>query len=132
MMGEPISVKERMPERLEGENVSRDVLCFDTYWETWEKGWYDFEREEWREDGDQCPMKVSHWMPLPPAPGQQCHYEGCSQPGTTMVCGRDYLGEPGHPEPAMYCEAHVKAVYNEGSPAYIESCPNCGCLFGSG
>lgn len=61
---------------------------------------------------------------------KKCAYEKCGKEATTLACGREYLDDPGHPEPAMYCEAHAKLIANEGVPEYRVECPNCKCRFG--
>lgn len=65
-------------------------------------------------------------------PAGKCQYENCDKDATHIACGRkDYhSGEKGHPEPAVYCEAHAETVTDENAPEYTETCPNCSCMFG--
>ena len=62
--------------------------------------------------------------------GSLCEHEDCDRPATAIACGRRYGNLPGHPEPGVYCELHANEVVGEGSPEYVDDCPNCGCGFG--
>lgn len=66
----------------------------------------------------------------------KCAYEGCELSATTLAKGRATQAygvdavEHGHPNVAMYCEAHAEVVADERAPEYTVSCPHCGCRFG--
>ena len=55
----------------------------------------------------------------------QCQYPECDQPATCIACRRSCEGAV-----ACYCLKHALVVQDEGDPEYLETCPNCGCMFG--
>lgn len=54
-----ISVKDRLP------NKDETVLCFGKYHNI---GFYDYDDEIWREEGEYVEITVTHWQPLPQSP----------------------------------------------------------------
>ena len=66
--------------------------------------------------------------------GGICVYQDCGDPATHMACGGSFSKngklEPGHPDPACYCQKHARIVADEDGPEFHTHCPNCGCLFG--
>lgn len=64
---------------------------------------------------------------------KKCAWEDCNADATTLACGRKPFTDrqgAGHPGVASYCTTHGQMVADEGSPEYVEHCPNCGCSFG--
>ncbi len=61
----------------------------------------------------------------------KCEYEGCSEYADSLAVGRKgWVDSPAHPGVASYCTPHADMVAEEGSPEYVQDCPNCSCRFG--
>ena len=62
-----------------------------------------------------------------------CQYEGCDKPAEFIASGKEggYRrdGEVRHGV-GLFCKEHTAIVADEGSPEYIDECPNCHCVFG--
>lgn len=78
----------------------------------------------------------THWAPFPvwvgrgPQESQTCAMENCERDGVALARGRASETSPGHPDVAMYCEAHARIVADEDGPEHAVACPYCGCQFG--
>lgn len=77
-------------------------------------------------------MSVEEYPNVRLLPGTKCQHKGCRRKATTIACGRSGWGMRGqyYPVPGVYCDSHAAAVSDEGSPEYINICPNCGCMHG--
>ena len=53
---------------------------------------------------------------------KKCSYEDCTKEADTLVYSRKLH------KVIKTCYDHAQIVVDEGSPEYIEDCPNCGCL----
>jgi hypothetical protein len=56
-----------------------------------------------------------------------CQFEGCDKPAVVIACGCT-----AHRKPGCYCREHGMRVAEEGDPEYLATCPNCGCISGTG